>query len=345
MQRYDTKGQGQTLRRSRDVHRPSTKIQLVVLWLATLLGAAAAPLGIMVPAYFDPTGNNYWNAMSNAATRVPLIAILNPDSGPGTARDADNVSAVANLHHAGGRVIGYVHTSYGARPMSEVTNDVDLYLAFYSLDGFFIDEMADDADTNHLNYYAALYQYIKSQNARFSVTGNPGSGTVEAYLGQPTADLLMTYEDESSNYAGYVPSSWVTNHLARQFIHVAYGLANAITMSNDVNLAVSRNAGWIYFTDADLPNPYDVLPAYWTNEVNLVQAWNQAAPATRIRLTMTNQIPTLNFTGAPGVYEVQATSNLANWTPLQNFYTPTGTGTVPDRTATNRAARFYRTGQ
>jgi hypothetical protein len=322
------------------------KTPLVILFLAAALGVAAAPVGIMVPAYFYPTGNSYWSAMSNAATRVPFVAILNPDSGPGAAQDANYVSAVANLHAAGGQVIAYVHTSYAARALALVTNDVNLYLAFYAVDGFFIDEMTDDADTNHLNYYATLYQYIKSQNARFTVTGNPGTGTVEAYLIQPAADRLMTFEDKSTNYPGYVPSSWVTNHLASQFVHVAYGLTNTTTMSNDVNLAIGRNAGWIFFTDADLPNPYDTLPAYWTNEVNLVQALNQAAPGTRITLSgITSSIPTLNVTGAPGAYEIQATSNLANWTPLQVLYTPTGTGTVADATATNRAASYYRTRQ
>jgi len=206
--------------------------------------------------------------------------------------------------------------------------------------------MTDDADTNHLNYYATLYQYIKSQNARFTVAGNPGTGTVEAYLGQPVTDLLMTFEDESTNYPGYVPSGWVTNHLARQFIHVAYGLTNATTMSNDVNLAITRNAGWIYFTAAVLPNPYDTLPAYWTNEVSLVQALNQAMPGTQIKLSgLTNWIPTLSITGAAGVYEIQTASDFAGWTPLQVLYTPTGTGTVTDLTASNRAASFYRTQQ
>jgi hypothetical protein len=123
-------------------------------------------------------------------------------------------------------------------------------------------------------------------------------------------------------------------------------LTNATTMSNDVTLALSRNAGWIYFTDAELPNPYDTLPAYWTNEVNFLQALNQAALGTRIKLTgITNRIPTLNLNGAAGAYEIQATSNLASWTPLQVLYTPTGTGTVADATATNRAASFYRTQQ
>ena len=126
------------------------KSQFVVLFLATALGVAAAPIGFMVPAYFYPVGNRYWDSMSNAATRVPLIAILNPDSGPGAAQDANYISAVANLHHAGGQVFGYVYTSQAMRAMSPVTNDFNFYLSFYALDGFFIDEMADDTDTNHL---------------------------------------------------------------------------------------------------------------------------------------------------------------------------------------------------
>jgi len=65
------------------------KIQVVILWLATAWGVAAAPMGIMVPAYFYPSGNSYWTAMSNTATLVPLIVILNPDSGPGTTQDAN----------------------------------------------------------------------------------------------------------------------------------------------------------------------------------------------------------------------------------------------------------------
>ncbi len=81
------------------------KSQFVVLFLASALGVAAAPIGIMVPAYFYPVGNSYWDSMSNAATRVPLIAILNPDSGPGAAQDANYISAVANLHHAGGQYV------------------------------------------------------------------------------------------------------------------------------------------------------------------------------------------------------------------------------------------------
>jgi hypothetical protein len=311
------------------------------------LSAAAAPVGIMVPAYFYPTISNYWSQLDYAAPRVPLIVILNPDSGPGSSVDPNFTTVVTNLHAAGGKLIAYVATGYTTSNItSQVEFSINRYLGYYTVDGFFLDEMANDASSNDVDYYATLYQYIKATNANFSVTGNPGTTTEESYLTQPTADMLMTYEDEATNYPGYVNSTWVTNHLARQFIHVAYGVTNAAEMSNYVALAASRNAGWVFFTDNNLPNPYDTLPAYWTNEVLLVQSLNTAEPATRVAVTgVTNRVPTLKFTGAPGAYEIQSTSNFSNWSALGVVNTSTGTGTVSDVTATNRAAGFYRTMQ
>jgi len=48
---------------------------------------------------------------------------------------------------------------------------------------------------------------------------------------------------------------------------------------------VSRHAGWIYITDDTLPNPYDTLPSYWTNEVNLVKSFNEGS----LPVTILNQ--------------------------------------------------------
>jgi hypothetical protein len=91
----------------------------------------------------------------------------------------------------------------------------------------------------------------------------------------------MIFEDDGTNYPGFTPSSWVALYPAQQFVHLPYDVATAMTMSNYVGLAVSRNAGWIYITDDTLPNPYDTLPTYWTNEVNLVRSLDGGSlPAT-----------------------------------------------------------------
>src|SRR6266478_3074055 len=128
----------------------------LVVSLLCALGVCAAPMGIIVPAYFYP--GSLWSSMDWAARRVPLVAILNPNSGPGATQDPLYVAAVNSLRAAGGKVIGYVSTSYTTRVTNAVKTDIDLYFSFYAVDGIFLDELTNDSDTNHLNYYVGLYQ-------------------------------------------------------------------------------------------------------------------------------------------------------------------------------------------
>ena len=178
--------------------------------------------------------------------------------------------------------------------------------------------------------------------------GNPGTTTQEAYLARNTADGLMTFENDATNYPSYVSDGWVTNHLARQFCHAAYAVTNATAMTNAVNLAASRNAGWLFVTDGNnnAGNPYDRLPAYWTNEVNYLRSLNLAQPATQLRiLTASNNVPSLQISGAPGAYELQASTNLANWSAIATASTATNTLQLKDTEATNYSRRFYRARQ
>jgi len=174
------------------------------------------------------------------------------------------------------------------------------------------------------------------------VMGNPGTTTLEPYLSQPTVDSLLIFEN-GTGYGPFTPPGWVTNHLARQFANIAYNVGDATTMSNDVGLAVSRNAGWVFFTDATGANPYDRLPLYWTNEVSLIQSLNQNAPVTRLRISgVTNQIPALQISGAPGTYEIQTSTNLSNWVAAQMVNAPTNPLSFNAAPVTNTALRFYR---
>jgi hypothetical protein len=312
--------------------------------VATALGTNAAPMGILVPGYFDPPGA-FWSELNFASTRVPLVAIMNPNNGPGRRQNPDYVAAVNSLRTAGGRVIGYVSTSYAARDTNTVKADIDRYFGFYAVDGIFLDEMTNDAITSHLNYYAALYQYIQKQGTNLLVVGNPGINTQEIYLTRPAADVLVTFESDTG-YPALVVDGWVTNHLARQFCHLPYNVPDAATMTNDINLAAARNAGWIYVTGDNGANPWDTLPDYWTNEVNYVQWLNTAGPRPKLQiLRFTNTVPLLQITGAPGTYEVSTSSNLVNWTVFTNVSAATNEVNFADVSATNVDLRFYRARQ
>jgi hypothetical protein len=150
----------------------------------------------------------------------------------------------------------------------------------------------------------------------------------------------------NTGYSNYVADTWVTNHLARQFCHLPYAVPDATTMTNFVNLAATRNAGWIYVTDDSGSNPWDTLPSYWTNEVYYIQALNQSAPVTQIKLIgISNGMSSLRISGAPGVYELQTSSNLLQWSAATNISGTTSQINVLDVTATNEANRLYRTRQ
>lgn len=86
----------------------------------------------LVPAYFYPdwwNAPNHWTRMCDAMnrTRGASTAIMNPNSGPGTAATPDYAQAIALCHARGQRVIGYVHTSYGARALATVRSEIDAY--------------------------------------------------------------------------------------------------------------------------------------------------------------------------------------------------------------------------
>jgi hypothetical protein len=318
--------------------------RLFTALIVMLVGSTAIAVNVLVPAYFYPEGAGigYWNALTAATAKVPLVAILNPDSGPGPSLDPNYTNVLASFRAAGGHAIGYVPTGYGSRSLAVVKSEVDQYRIFYpGLEGIFLDEMANDSTASNLTYYGNLYGYIRSNQPNALIVGNPGTHTLEAYLTQPAADVLVTFENDT-DYPGYIPDSWTTNHGATNFCHLAYAVTNAVTMTNFVQLAVTRNVGWVFIQSDALPNPWDTLPAYWTNEVNFIQQLNRA----RLRLSTTNGASLrLDINGGPGRYVVESSTNLAAWSAVATNITGSGQLTVPLGTATNSPGRFYRTSQ
>lgn len=294
---------------------------------ATAPSALAAGLAIMVPAYFYPEPGGDWERLAAAARRVPIVAILNPSSGPGTAVDSQYVRAVANVRNAGGRVTGYVSTDYGRRSADLVKADIRKYHEQYTLDGFFLDEMSNDGGAVSTAYYAGLYEFIRNLKPAYHVTGNPGTQTQETYVTRPTADTVVTFEN-GTGYAQYVPSTWTRNHPAHRFCHLLHSATNGLSLTNAVQLAQVRNAGFLYVTDDVLENPWDRLPVYWDAQVNLVEAANRAAAESRpptldLKRTGAGQ-GRLEVNGSAGRYVVSRSLGLPVWSPLTTNLTFTG---------------------
>ena len=239
-----------------------------LVWL--LLSFNAHAVNILLPAYFYPSSDpnqSFWDEMTAAAGQVGITAIMNPDNGPGSSVNSDYTTAVDVFRAAGGKVVGYAHTSYGARSQADVLSEVASYASFYNIDGIFLDEMSNTSVD--FAYYQSLYSSIKSTNPGYRIFGNPGTNTLESYL--TAADVLVTFENQTG-YDTFTPDTWTNNYTADHFAHLLYNVNDKAAMLAYVALAADRNVGYLYITNDILTNPWDTLPQYWNAEVSAVSS-------------------------------------------------------------------------
>jgi hypothetical protein len=268
---------------------PALVAAVVFTTLAAPAEAGENKVTALVPAYFYPTwwSGSPWDKLNKAAAKIPIEAIMNPDSGPGRGPDPnpDYVIAVGELQKAGGKVIGYVSTGFGSRPADLVIADINSYVSWYHVDGIFLDEMSNqlgDLD------YASIHDYIKNLGCTLGrdlhVVGNPGIPFLQVKAFLPAADTLVIFEGPLTNsdpngasfrlYPTKGPYTglplWFQNYPPERFANLVFGTPTAPTMVAGLAKAVAFNAGYVFLTDDSLPNPWDTLPAFWQKEVDTI---------------------------------------------------------------------------
>ena len=251
-------------------------------------------LRLLVPAYANPCcdgGPSMWMQLTETALVMgaDVVLILNPASGPGVSPIDPNFvndsgqGPLLDFRNAGGTVIGYVGTGWASRSLAEVRDEVDLYFdpvywrgSGVQVQGIFFDEMSNDlAD---VGYYQELRDHVRSHDPSGIVVGNPGTTFVNNPSGQTlwtvsdyaeSADTLVTFESDAGTYhSAYSPPSWLAGYSAGNFAHIVYSVGEVDRLLTNMSLAIRRKAGYVYFTDDMLMNPYDQIPSYWPLEVD-----------------------------------------------------------------------------
>jgi hypothetical protein len=160
------------------------------------------------------------------------------------------------LKRSGTRVLGYVHTSYGARPRAEVHADIARYRDWYGVDGVFLDETPPTEA--QLAYYRALAEDARGSGERLVVL-NPGAVPARGYF--DVADVVVTFEGSIASYAAALRDmpGWVRALRVSRVAHLLYGASHA-----QAALAVGERsgAGFVYATSGTLPDPWSALPGY-----------------------------------------------------------------------------------
>jgi hypothetical protein len=212
--------------------------------------------GTIVPLYTDP-GDASWTAIVSAKQAHPtvrVVAIVNPNNGPGSSRSASYTSGIAKLVGAQIVVIGYVATGYASRTTASVEAQIDQWKSFYpQLGGIFFDEQSNLA--GDVAYYRTLSQYAKTQGLPYTV-GNPGTDTAEAFIG--ALDTMLIYETNGLPAASAL-AGWHAKYPPSNFGIIPYAVAFNATFVRDARKYVQ----YIYLQNDNLPNPWDTLPSYF----------------------------------------------------------------------------------
>ncbi|TLY14435.1 MAG: hypothetical protein E6K86_08000 [Thaumarchaeota archaeon] len=318
----------------------SASIAVAAVLLLGLVGAAATRTsfaatsnsGIVIPLYTYPTDGS-WSASlqaKKAHPNVPIIAIINPSDGPGGSSDSNYVQGVKNFQAAGIIVIGYVATGYASHGMSDLDAQISRYKNWYSVNGIFFDEMANNQGNE--NYYSTLNTYVKSLGMTYTM-GNPGTTTLKSYVG--TLDSIIIYESAGTPSLSYPASAtFYPSYSKSNFGFLAYSVPS---LDTSFETSTSTYVQWMYITNDGLSNPWDTLPSYFMNEVAALDAGPQTSTSTSVTTstttttgtTATLSISTVDSSNQPvnGFYIQEIKDNTAG-TSTGGTFTPQTVGAV-----------------
>jgi hypothetical protein len=240
-------------------------------WILGVLMAlmAAAPAGaqsqrMAMPAYFYP--GPLWTKLESAAPTCGL-AVVNPNSGPGTASNPDYVKQIHEAQAHGLIVLGYVHTSYAKRSLATVEAEAKDYFTWYHVNGILFDEASSSA--SDIGYYRSCDQFVHAQNPKAMVVLNPGTQAAQGYMS--VCNILINFESDEKAYQSYQAPAWITHYPASRFWHIILNVPTVADLQKVIRESKARHAGWVYVTPfgANNTNPYNKLPddPYWSDEL------------------------------------------------------------------------------
>lgn len=230
---------------------------------------------LLIPAYFYPAGDGLtaWKKLLESAERVPTVAIVNPDSGPGKRVDSQYSELFRLARGSKATLIGYVTLSYGKRPIAAVKAEVDSWLFFYpEVRGIFFDEQPSGAEQAAFATECYAYAHTKIENA--TLVTNPGVPCAQEYLAARDSPIACLFEHETG-FEQYKLPDWADRLKSDRFAVLLYTVKTAAEMQKRVQEVIAKRGGYLYITDATGPMPWGRLPSYWDDEVRLVAQINQ----------------------------------------------------------------------
>ncbi|RVD85917.1 uncharacterized protein DFL_004218 [Arthrobotrys flagrans] len=251
--------------------------------------------------YPDP---GCWDRVFTAVFRHPtqhFTFVINPNSGPGPGKfpDAEYTDAIAKLNvYKNVTLIGYVHTAYGTRDLTQVIAEIERYAAWatYSdldihVDGIFADEAPGELGEGkiHLGYLKTLHAHTKRAFQELGLQGyfvtNPRKIVPKAFYGY--ADSIVSYEASFKTMIS--PDTLFTSsdkqmsagaNIDRQAVLIHSFDGSSREQEELVQMLVKKGVGEVYVTTCGPgkgEGDYSRYSEYWEDFVTEMEKANEAA--------------------------------------------------------------------
>jgi hypothetical protein len=173
----------------------------------------------------------------------------------------DYSNVVDRAKRKGIKIIGYVDTNYGGCDIERIEQEISFYKNWYKVDGIFLDQVS--CEISKTNYYREIQGFIKSRPGLLTVL-NPGTFPDESLMN--IGDIICVYDGSANDYIIRNIPEWIFNYPPSRFWHIIYAATTVEEMRRVLKKSYTLNAGHIYITDENTPNPFCSLPSYWDSE-------------------------------------------------------------------------------
>lgn len=256
-------------------------------------------LKMIVPIYIGPYGPkklSYWKYATEAASKVNVLAIVNPNNGPSDiSADVNYMNVLINMKrnykkYAGSLMVGYISTKNANRPINEIEADIRKYLNWpieYRVDGIYLDKYSNDP--SHMTYYEQLYKLAKGlfNNTNSAVVTSPGKSfqtetfCSEGYKnnsckGKRITDVAVVFEGSYADWQKHTFSHFIkTRKSSKKEFAVMVHSCPKDRVKEVVRKAMASNIGYVYATDEvkrfEDDYLWDEFPSYFNIEVQEIQ--------------------------------------------------------------------------
>ncbi|KAF3098528.1 hypothetical protein TWF102_006085 [Orbilia oligospora] len=258
---------------------------------------------ILFPLYIYPDPG-CWDRVFTAVSKHPaqhFTFVINPNSGPGPEKfpDAEYTDAIAKLNvYKNVTLIGYVHTTYGTRDLTQVISEVERYAAWATypdldihVDGIFVDEAPGELGEGKINlgYLRTLHAHTKRAFQEMGLQGylvtNPGKIVPKALYDY--ADNIVSYE--ASFKTMIFPDTLFTSSdkqmsagtkIDRQTVLIHSFDGGSRKQGELVQMLVKKGIGEVYVTTCDPgkgEGDYSRYSEHWEDFVAEMEKANEAA--------------------------------------------------------------------